>query len=460
MEISNAIEGLNKQRLFFDSGATRPYSFRITQLKKLLKALNDFEKEILSALKADLNKHEMEAYASEIGLLKLEIKHTLKNLAEWMETEYVPTPLFHWPSSSFIQKDPLGVVLIIGPWNYPFMLLIGPLISALAAGNCACLKPSNQAPQTAFVTEKLIHLIFPEDLVSVVQGSGSSVGPELIQKFRFDHIFFTGSVEIGKQIMRMAADELVPVTLELGGKSPCVIDENIPIKIAAKRVVWSKFWNAGQTCVGPDYLLINENIADNFVLELIHEIKELFGANPERSDSYGRIINDKRFEKLLTFLKEGNILNGGESNKSTRYLSPTLIENLPAKATVMQEEIFGPILPIFRYKTNDEALAFIKKHPFPLSFYLYTKNKKTEKFFLENLAFGGGGINIALGHLANPDLPFGGIGYSGLGSYHGKYGFDTFTHRKSMMKTPFFPDVFVRYQPFRNKLKWIKWFMG
>ena len=460
MENSNALESLNKQKTFFESGATKPYLYRIEQLKKLLKALHDFEKEILAALKADLNKHEMEAYASEIGLLKLEIKHTLKNLAEWMETEYVSTPIFHWPSSSFIQKDPLGVVLIIGPWNYPFMLLIGPLISALAAGNCACIKPSNQAPNTAEITEKLIRSIFPEELVSVVQGPGALVGPDLIQKFRFDHIFFTGSVEVGKQIMRLAADELVPVTLELGGKSPCVIDENIPIKIAAKRVVWSKFWNAGQTCVGPDYLLLNENIAEDFIAELINQIKVMFGDNPEESESYGRIINDKRFEKLRSFLNEGKMLSGGESNKSTRYLAPTLIDNLKDSAAIMQEEIFGPILPIFLYKTNEEALAFIKKHPFPLSFYLFTKNKKTENFLLQNLQFGGGGINIALGHLANPDLPFGGIGYSGMGSYHGKYGFDTFTHRKSIMKTSFFPDVFIRYQPFKYKLKWIKWFMG
>jgi aldehyde dehydrogenase (NAD+) len=460
MEKVEVVKILNEQKAYFETGATRSYLFRKQNLQKLLKALSDFEKEILAALKADLSKHEMEAYASEIGLLKGEIKHTLQHLAEWMETEYVPTPIFHWPAGSFIQKDPLGVVLIIGPWNYPFMLLIGPLISVLAAGNCACIKPSNQAPKTALVTEKLIRSIFPEELVSVVQGSGASVGPELIQKFRFDHIFFTGSVEIGKQIMRMAADELVPVTLELGGKSPCVIDENIPFKIAAKRVVWSKFWNAGQTCVGPDYLLLNENIADAFIAELINEVRILFGENPEKCESYGRIINDKRFERLITFLKEGKILCGGTHHQATRYIAPTLLDNLESNAAIMQEEVFGPILPIFRYKTNEEALSFIKKHPFPLSFYLYTKNKKTEKFFLQNLQFGGGGINLALGHLANPYLPFGGVGYSGMGNYHGKYGFDTFTHRKSMMKTPFFPDIILRYQPFKNKIKWTKWFMG
>jgi len=460
MGITNEVIFLNKQRAYFETGVTRSFAFRKEKLKKLLKALNDFELEILAALKADLHKHEMEAYASEIGLLKLEIKHSLQHLSQWMETEYVPTPLYHWPSSSFIQKDPLGVVLIIGPWNYPFMLLFGPLISAIAAGNCACIKPSNQAPHTAAISEKIIRSIFSEELVTVVQGSGASIGPELIQKFRFDHIFFTGSVDVGKQIMRMAAEELVPVTLELGGKSPCVIDENIPLKIAAKRVAWSKFWNAGQTCVGPDYLLVNAKVADAFLVELLNEIKVLFGENPEVSESYGRIINDKRFEKLLSYLKQGKIVTGGENTPASRYLAPTVIDDLNEDAAVMQEEIFGPILPIFRFQTNEEALSIIKKHPFPLSFYLFTKNKKTEKYFLQHLQFGGGGINIALGHLTNPDLPFGGVGYSGMGSYHGKYGFDTFTHRKSIMKTPFFPDIFIRYQPFKNKLKWVKWFMG
>ena len=448
------------QQNYFRSGITRPVAFRKEQLRKLGKALTEWEPQILTALNSDLGKHEYEAYASEIGILKTELNHTIRSLEAWERSEYVPTPLVHWPSSSYILKDPLGVVLIIGPWNYPFMLLIGPLISALAAGNCAFIKPSNQAPATAALVEQMLKAIFPEEYVCTIQGPGALVGPELIMKYRFDHIFFTGSASVGKEVMRMAAEHLSPVTLELGGKSPVIVDKDVNVSVAAKRVAWGKLWNAGQTCVGADYLMLHEDIADEFIQKYIHWVKHFYGEDPSQSSSYGRIINQKRFDVLSSYLEQGTLLFGGQTDAAQRYISPTLISDIPAGAAIMQEEIFGPILPVIRYRDKEQVLTEVAKHPYPLSCYVFTKNHETETFYHTNIRFGGGGVNIMLIHLANPDLPFEGVGTSGMGNYHGKYGFETFSHRKSIMRTSFFPDIPVRYAPFKNKLKLAKWFMG
>jgi len=448
------------QQAFFKSGQTRSISFRKKQLRLLSKAFETYESQILAALAKDLGKHAYEAYASELGILKMEINHTLNHLDDWSQTEYVPTPFAHWPSTSFILKDPLGVILIIGPWNYPFMLVMGPLISALAAGNCAFIKPSNQAPATAAIVEEIISSIYPDELVCVVQGAGAMVGPELIEKYRFDHIFFTGSASVGKEIMRMASAHLTPVTLELGGKSPVIVDKDVNISIAAKRIAWGKFWNAGQTCVGADYLMLHEDIADAFIAEFIRWTKHFYGEDASKSESYGRIINDKRFAVLSSYLKQGKVIFGGDTDEQKRYIGPTLMTDIVPNAAIMQEEIFGPILPIIRYRKKEEVIDEAAKHPFPLSCYVFTKNKETEDYYHNTIRFGGGGVNILLIHLANMDLPFGGVGTSGMGSYHGKYGFEAFTHRKSIIRTGFFPDVFVRYAPFSQlKMRFARWFM-
>ncbi len=460
MSSSEQIESLFKsQQSFFLSGKTRAISFRKEMLSSLYTALGTYETEILAALNADLGKHAYEAYSSEVGTVKMEISHTLRSLDEWSKTEYVSTPFVHFPSTSFILKDPLGVVLIIGPWNYPFMLLMAPLISAIAAGNCAFIKPSNQAPTTAQIVEKLITEIFPSNFVCVIQGPGALIGTELIKKYRFDHIFFTGSAQVGKDVMKMAAEHLSPVTLELGGKSPVIIAEDANISISAKRIAWGKLWNAGQTCIGPDYALVHEDVFDEFVAQYIHWVKEFYGDDASKSSSYGRIINQKRFDVLSSYLEQGKILYGGKTDASQLYIEPTLITDLSADSMCMREEIFGPILPIIPYRKKEEVIAQVGLNPYPLSCYIFTKSRKTEEFYLSNIRFGGGGVNILLIHLTNPELPFGGVGTSGMGNYHGHAGFETFSHRKAIMRTGFFPDIPVRYAPFKWKLKLAKWFM-
>jgi len=460
MSTTQSIETLyQSQQTFFNSGKTRTVSFRKSQLLKLSEAINVHEEEILQALHADLGKHTYEAYASEIGTLKMEINHTLNNLEEWFNPESVSTPFVHFPASSFILKDPLGVVLIIGPWNYPFMLIMAPLLSAIAAGNCVFIKPSNQAPATAQLIEKILTSIYPSEFVCVIQGPGALIGPELIQKYRFDHIFFTGSMPVGKEVMKMAAEHLSPVTLELGGKSPVIVAEDANISISAKRIAWAKCWNAGQTCIAPDYLLIHEDVADEFIEKYAHWVKQFYGEDASKSDSYGRVINRKRFDILNTYLSQGKLVLGGKTDAETLFIQPTLLTDVEEGATCMQEEIFGPILPIIRYRTKDEVLTHVAKHPYPLACYVFTSNKKTEAYYHSNIRFGGGGVNILMIHLVNSELPFGGVGFSGMGNYHGRYGFETFSHKKSITRTGFFPDLPIRYAPFKGKIKLAKWFM-
>jgi aldehyde dehydrogenase (NAD+) len=460
MSTSQSIETLyQSQQAFFNSGKTRDVSFRKSQLLKLSEAIKLHEDEILHALNADLGKHAYEAYASEIGTLKMEINHTLHHLDEWSNPEYTSTPFVHFPASSFVLKDPLGVVLIIGPWNYPFMLIMAPLLSAIAAGNCVFIKPSNQAPATAQLIEKILTSIYSSEFVCVIQGPGALIGPELIQKYRFDHIFFTGSVAVGKEVMKMAAEHLSPVTLELGGKSPVIVAEDANISISAKRIAWAKCWNAGQTCIAPDYLLIHDDVADEFIERYTHWVKQFFGEDASKSDSYGRVINRKRFDILNTYLSQGKVVSGGKTDAETLFIEPTLLTDLEEGASCMQEEIFGPILPIIRYRTKEEVLTHIAKHPYPLACYVFTSNKKTEAYYHSNIRFGGGGVNMLMIHLVNSDLPFGGVGYSGMGNYHGRYGFETFSHKKSITRTGFFPDIPIRYAPFKGKIKLAKWFM-
>jgi aldehyde dehydrogenase (NAD+) len=446
------------QRSFFDSGATRSLAFRKAQLKKLKTTLKKHESAILEALQADLAKHPLEAFSSEVGLLFDEIDYTLTNLREWMRPQAVSSPLMHYPSASKIYREPKGLTLLIGPWNYPFQLLINPLIGAIAAGNCAILKPSELAPQTEAIIQKVIKDAFDPAFVAVVTGEGHTVIPEIMQH-RFDHIFFTGSIPVGRKILEMAAPHLTPVTLELGGKSPCIVDKGADIKTAAKRIIWGKCWNAGQTCIAPDYILVHESVMGSLIEEMKAAITRFFGEDVSRSKDYPRIINEKRFDQLATYLQQGTIVAGGQTDRSNKYIAPTILTNVSFDAAVMKDEIFGPILPVIPYNTADEAIKMIAKNPYPLSLYIFSNSRRTEKTFIDKVAFGGGCINNTLVHFTNADLPFGGIGYSGMGRYHGRSSFDEFTHFKGVMKTATWLDVPVKYPPFKNKLKLAKLLM-
>ncbi len=448
-------------KTFFHQGNSRPYQFRVKQLKKLKTAIKENEKAILEALHADMHKPAFEAFTSEIGVLYEEIDFILKHLKYWMKPKSMPTPFVHFPSSSKIIAEPLGVVLIIAPWNYPFQLLIAPLIGAIAAGNCAVLKPSEETPHTAKIIEKIITDTFPENYIKVVQGIGAEVVPAMIENFRFDHIFFTGSVPVGQKIAEMAAKELVPTTLELGGKSPVIVDKDVNISVAAKRIMWGKFFNAGQTCISPDYLLVHEAVKNKLVQKMVHYINEFYGKNPAQSPDYAQIVNQKRFHTLSNYLKQGNVITGGITDEHKRYIAPTLMDDVRLDDPIMQEEIFGPILPVLTYQNLDKVFEFVNAQPFPLSLYVFTNDKKFEMSVLKNIPFGGGSVNTTLVHFATPHLPFGGVGYSGMGRYHGKYSFDTFSHQKSIMKTKFIYENSLRYAPYKNwQVKIAKWLFG
>ena len=443
---------------YFFSGVTAAYAFRKEQLQTLKKAIEKYEHQIMKALFKDLHKSQEEAFTTEIGFVYAEISHTLKHLKSWMSKSAVGTPLFLFPSSSAIIREPLGVCLIIAPWNYPFQLVIAPLIGAIAGGNCVVLKPSEMAVSTAVVIDEMITEFFDKKYISVAEGDGAVVVPELMNGNRFDHIFFTGSIPVGREIAKMAAEKLVPVTLELGGKSPCIIDEDADINVAAKRVVWGKFTNAGQTCVAPDYVLVHEKNKDELVDKMQKSIHDFYGAEPIKSADYGRIINVKRLDKLKSYLSQGTVITGGDMQESELYFSPTLMQNISPEAPLMKEEIFGPILPVITFKEPSEVLAVIHQNPHPLSLYYFGNNKKNEDYFVNNVQFGGGCINNTLVHLANADLPFGGVGNSGVGAYHGKFSFETFTRAKAILKTATWMDPPVKYPPYKGKLKFFKWF--
>jgi aldehyde dehydrogenase (NAD+) len=450
---------LHALRTYFQSGITRSYAWRKQQLQNLAKEIRTREKEIMDALFTDLKKSPEESYGTEIGLVLSEISTTLKNLRSWMRPRSVSTNLVNLPSSSRIYRDPLGVVLVIAPWNYPFMLSLVPLAGAIAAGNCVVLKPSELAPATAAILEKILHVLFPPEYVRVIQGEGTEVVPALMQSFRFDHIFFTGSVPVGRSIYQAAAADLVPVTLELGGKSPAIVEKDADLRTAARRIVLGKFTNAGQTCIAPDYLLVHAEIKGHFIQLLQETIRNFYGEDPEQSYDYGKIIHEKRFDKLISYLSQGKILFGGRYDRSQLYLSPTLLEDTGTDQPLMKEEIFGPLLPVLTYRTMEEALAIIQLNPNPLAAYLFTRDAALQQAWMERLPFGGGCINNANWHFTNPHLPFGGIGHSGIGACHGKYTFDLFTHDKAVMKTPVFIDPSIKYPPFKGKLKWFKLFI-
>ena len=447
-------------RSYFATGATQSYAFRIEQLQRLKKAVLDAEKELYQALYADLKKTQEDAWATEIGFFLSELNHTIKNLKQWMEPTSVATNLVNLPSASFIVQEPLGVVCIIAPWNYPFQLLFTPLIGAIAGGNCAVLKPSEFAPATAAVMQKIIHSLFSDNYIMYIEGEGAAVLPPLLSENRFDHIFYTGSTLVGKIIYKLAAEQLVPVTLELGGKSPAVICEDANLRVAARRLANPKFSNCGQMCIAPDYILVPPALKDKLIEELIIAIQAFYGKEAEASEHYGKIINEKQWLRLNAYLGDGEIVYGGKSNKEKLFIEPTIMVGVSPEAKIMQDEIFGPLLPILTYQSKEEALSIIQKNPNPLAFYVFAENKNDQQYWLTNVPSGGACINNATMHITNHDLPFGGRGFSGTGGYHGKSSFDTFTHSKSVLKTPTWIDPSFKYPPYKGKAWLLKRLIG
>lgn len=454
------IAALQSMRQYFNTGAALSYGFRKKQLLLLKKAILKYEKEISDALYTDMKKSAEEAYASETGLLLAEINTTLKNLQAWMKPKSVPTNLINFPSSSKIYRDPLGVVLIIAPWNYPVQLSFAPLIGAIAGGNCAVVKPSELAPASAVIVTRIITETFPPEYIRVVPGDGSEIIPGMMKSFRFDHVFYTGSLPVGKLIYQMAAADLVPVTLELGGKSPVIIENDADLEVAARRVALAKFTNAGQTCIAPDYLLVQDNIKEKFISLLKKSISKFYTPDASNSYDYGKIINTKRFDTLTSYLQQGNVIYGGEFNRETLYIAPTLIEGASYDSPLMKEEIFGPILPVLGFTSHEEAFDIVQRNPNPLAFYLFTKDAELEKNWLLKLPFGGGCVNNGIWHITNHHLPFGGVGASGIGAYHGKFSFDLFTRAKPVMKTPTWLDPDIKYPSFKGKLGLFKKLIG
>ncbi len=446
------------QREFFHTGKTKNIEFRIEQLHQLYQTIKSNEERIFSAIKADLHKPMVECFIAETGFCLSEIKNAIKNIKAWTKSQNIIPPLTQFLSSAQIQVEPLGVVLIISPWNYPFQLAIAPLIGAIAAGNCTIIKPSELTPHTSQVLADLIHETFAPAYITVVQG-GIATSQQLLTE-KFDHIFFTGSTAIGKIVMQAAAQHLTPVTLELGGKSPCIVDRDIPLEITARRIVWGKFFNAGQSCIAPDYLLVHRQVKTDLIASLQKIILEFYGEDPEHSADYGRIINEKQFDRIVKFLQNGQVIFGGKTNRSELYIAPTAIAGISWETPIMQEEIFGPILPIMEYENITDAIAQINQQPKPLALYIFSQNPQIQAQVLQETRSGGVCINDTLSHFVVSDLPFGGIGTSGMGQYHGKASFDTFSHQRSILNKSFLVDLKVRYAPYKNQLKLLKFLIG
>lgn len=449
---------LTNMRNYYESGATRSYKHRRQLLKAFKKAVLDHQEEINNALYADLKKVREETWVTETGLLLQEINYTLRHLKQWMLPERVSTNLLNLPSSSYLYPSPKGVVLIIGPWNFPLQLLLIPLVGAIAAGNVAVIKPSEYAPATAQIIKKIFDAVFDARQVLTVLGDGAEVVPAMMRDFRFDHIFYTGSIPVGKSIYEMAARDLIPVTLELGGKDPCVVEKDANLQVAARRITVGKFTNAGQMCVSPDYLLVHASVRDKLVDLIIKNIASFYSANDQYG--YGKIINEKRFNKLVSYLHEGRVIHGGKHDVASLYIEPTIMDNVSPDADVMREEIFGPILPVFTFNTPEEAITIIQRNPTPLSFYVFSGSDSRQKWWIARVQFGSGCINNTAWQFTNHHLPFGGIGYSGFGGYHGKYTFEVFTHKKAVMKTPVWFDPALKYPPLKGKLNLLKRIVG
>jgi aldehyde dehydrogenase (NAD+) len=445
---------IEKQKEFFKTNKTKDISFRMLYLFKLKEVIQNKEEKILEALKKDLGKSDFEAYTSEVGFVLKSLDYTLKNIRNWAKTKKVRRPIFMPISKSYVKYEPHGTVLIIGPFNYPFQLIMEPLIGALAAGNTAIIKPSDKTPETVEILKEIIEEVFDKEHVDVVTGNREAVS-ELIHS-DFDYIFFTGSVPVGKIVMEAASKNLTPVTLELGGKSPAIVHKDADIDKAAARIVWGKYYNAGQTCIAPDYIYVHEDVKDRLLEGLIKEIVDFYGAEPLKSPDYGRIINHKEFNRLSNLIDENNLYFGGEKIEEKLKISPTILTNITWDDDVMQEEIFGPILPVLTYSKISEIVNIVKDKPRPLSLYLFTEDKNLQKKIEDEVPYGGGCINDTISHVSSPRLPFGGTGNSGIGSYHGEESFITFSQKKSMMKKSTKFDIRYIYPPYKGKLGFIK----
>ena len=448
----------NNSKAFFNTHKTKNLKFRKQQLKLLSKNIKNHENELLDALYKDLGKSKVEAYATEIGMLLKSIKLMRKELKNWSKTKQTDTPLYLFPTKSYIKKEPYGTVLIIGPFNYPVQLVLEPIIGAIAAGNTAIVKPSELTPHVAIVIKDIIEDTFDEAYVSVVEGGIEET--QTLLSLPFDYMFFTGSEKVGKIVYEAAARKLIPVTLELGGKSPVIVDDTANIKVASERISFGKFTNAGQTCVAPDYILVQRKVKNDLIKALKKTITEFYGENIEKSPDFGRIVNQKHFNRLndLIQIHKDNVVFGGNSSKEDLYIEPTLLDNITNDNKIMKEEIFGPILPIITYDNFDEVLEIIQSKSKPLSLYLFSEDENMTHRVLEELSFGGGAINDTLMHLANPNLPFGGVGSSGIGQYHGKYSFDTFSHMKSYTFKSTRLESSLFFPPYKGKFKYIKTF--
>ena len=450
----NTLQIIQNQRDFFSSQQTKSIAFRKKALKKLQNELINREHEIITALYNDFKKSEYEAVMTETTIVLSELKKTLKNLYKWSKPKRVLPAILNFPSSAKIHKEPYGVSLIIAPWNYPFQLAFAPLIGAVAAGNTVVLKPSELTPHTSKITREIIEAVFDKNHVSVIEG-GVAVSQELLAQ-RWDYIFFTGSVPVGKIVAKAAAEHLTPITLELGGKSPCIVDETANIKLTAKRIIWGKFINGGQTCIAPDYLLIHSSVKDKFVTSFKEELKIAYGDQPKDSPDFPRIVNTKNFDRLALMLENVTCLTGGDTNREEKYIAPTLIDNPELDSEVMKGEIFGPILPLITYETENDIDNVISKYDKPLALYLFSNRKKFANRIIEKYSFGGGTINDTTVHFANHRLPFGGVGESGIGSYHGQKTFDTFSHHKGVVTRGTWLDIPTRYAPYKGKLKQLR----
>ncbi len=446
----NVEQILEKQRAYFQTGATLPVSFRVQMLKKLYAAVKSHEKEITDALTADLGKSAYEGFMCEAGLVLSEISFMIRHTKRYASRHTVYTPLAQFASRSYTQASPYGQVLIMSPWNYPFLLTIDPLADAIAAGNTCVLKPSAYSPATGALIKKLVEECFPPEYVAVVTGGRRENAALLEQKF--DFVFFTGSQAVGREVLRHTAETLTPAVLELGGKSPCIVDDTAKIPLAAKRIVFGKYLNCGQTCVAPDYILCDSKIREQLIAAIKQEIVKQYGAEPLKNRDYGRIVNAKHFERLRGLMQSGVTVHGGQTNADTLQIAPTVLDNVSWSDAVMQEEIFGPLMPILTYDRLEDVFTLLKDRQKPLALYMFSENRANIRAVTERLSFGGGCVNDTIIHLATSEMGFGGVGESGMGTYHGKVGFEAFSHRKSIVDKKTWMDLPMRYQPYSSKL--------
>lgn len=454
VELSQIVK---EQKAFFASGKTLDYKFRKKQLTALYAAIKANSEGIHQSLQRDLGKSATESYMCETGLVLSEISYMLKHLKKFCKCKKVKTPLSQAVSKSYRLPSPYGTVLILSPWNYPFLLALDPLVDALAAGNTAILKMSSSSPNVNAATKKVIESVFPREYVAVIYGGNAN---DMLWDEKYDYVFFTGSKRVGRHVYEKAAENLTPVTLELGGKSPCIVDKTANISLAAKRIVWGKFLNLGQTCVAPDYILCAEEVRNKLVLEIKKQIEKQFGLSPLENPDYGRIVNEKHFNRILGLIDKDKVVHGGKADEVSLKIEPTVLANVTQDDAVMGEEIFGPVLPIMTYKDKSEVFDYVSSHDSPLALYVFSSDKRFIKSVTRDLGFGGGCVNDVVIHLATSAMPFGGFGASGMGGYHGEVGFDTFTHYKSIVDKKTFIDLPMRYRPYKKgNVKLIKFFL-